>query len=485
VRPAALPGLIALGVIVCGVALASEPPPPPHSEIPFQSLYFTSGFYEFLDPDPYVLTKEFAFFSNTVPDTGVDRRLRRDLFHLVYQRTAGPQAAETMFGHAWSRDLFHWVVDTAAFVVDTTRWNSAHVWAPSLVDYQGKVYMFYAGVDPTGDQSIGYASTSLLDTTDTVWDPARVQVWTARDTRWAVVDPPLYGSQTQFRDPFVMADPDSSGHYLMFMVGGSRTRHPRMVVGVARTAGAVADFRKWYDVGALWNTDSVNTGAAFVESPHAFIDPGGRWSLYYTGYNLGSPNDSAFVSFESNNAAPSSPIDPDTTRWSAPDTVYKALGGDQTLQFWHGSEYLNWGPGYEYLGAYDDNQHAVDISQISWRSSHTFVLNDSCPPAPAPLAVDPNRGHLEFALSLLGARPSRVPVAFAVETPTKSRVRLAIYDVLGRRVCALLDEEVLPGRRELHWDGQAGAGGAVGAGIYFARLTSVAGQRVAKVVLLR
>jgi len=177
-----------------------------------------SGFYEFLDPDPYVLTKEFAFFSNTVPDTGVDRRLRRDLFHLVYQRTAGPQAAETMFGHAWSRDLFHWVVDTAAFVVDTTRWNSAHVWAPSLVDYQGKVYMFYAGVDPTGDQSIGYASTSLLDTTDTVWDPARVQVWTARDTRWAVVDPPLYGSQTQFRDPFVIPDPDSTGRLLMFYV---------------------------------------------------------------------------------------------------------------------------------------------------------------------------------------------------------------------------------------------------------------------------
>jgi hypothetical protein len=215
-RPPVLPwALLLCGLAACGVALASDPPPPPHSEIRFQALFF-SGYFMFLDPDPYVLTKEFAFFYNTVPDTGVDRHKMRDLFHLIYQRTAGPQAGETMFGHAWSRDLFHWVVDTAAFAVDTTAWNAAHVWAPSLVEHEGKVYMFYTGVDQANDQSIGYASTSLLDTTDTVWDPERVRVWTASDTRWAVADPPVYGGQTQFRDPFVMADPDSSGRLLMF-----------------------------------------------------------------------------------------------------------------------------------------------------------------------------------------------------------------------------------------------------------------------------
>ena len=232
------------------------------------------------------------------------------------------------------------------------------------------------------------------------------------------------------------------------------------------------------------NTDAVHSGASQVESPHAFKDPGGLWSLYYTGYNFGAPNDSAFVTLQSDNVTLSSPIDADTTHWSAPDTLYRSLGGDQTLQFWHGSEYLNWAPGYEYLGAYDDNQHAVDISEISWRSSHTYVLNDSCPPAVA-LGVDPKAGHLEFALNLLGARPSRIPVAFAVETPAKAHVRLSVYDVLGRRVRTLLDEELQPGRRELRWDGRGATGEAVGPGIYFARLTSAAGQRVARVVLLR
>src|SRR5215472_1058815 len=110
-RPAAPLALLALGVAVCGLALAS--PTPPHSEIRFQALYFTAGYFLFLDPDPYVVTKEFAFFHNTVPDTSGGRHDRRDLFHLIYQRSAGPQEGETMFGHAWSPDLFHWVVDTA------------------------------------------------------------------------------------------------------------------------------------------------------------------------------------------------------------------------------------------------------------------------------------------------------------------------------------------------------------------------------------
>lgn len=65
------------------------------------------------------------------------------------------------------------------------------------------------------------------------------------------------------------------------------------------------------------------------------------------------------------------------------------------------------------------------------------------------------------------------------------RIVAAIYDVLGRRVRTLLDEDVAPGRRELHWDGRGARGNTVGSGIYFARLTSAMGQCVSRVVLLR
>jgi hypothetical protein len=83
----------------------------------------------FLDPNPYVVTKEFSFVYTSEPDPSLGPGKRRALFHLIYQRSNGPQASERIFGHAWSRDLRNWWIDTLAFAVDTTWWNTAHVWS--------------------------------------------------------------------------------------------------------------------------------------------------------------------------------------------------------------------------------------------------------------------------------------------------------------------------------------------------------------------
>jgi sucrose-6-phosphate hydrolase SacC (GH32 family) len=179
----------------------------------------------FHDPDGDVSVKEFAFFRNEVAhpettvtvenDTTIQLRVRQ-MYHLIYQRSGGLHIHERTFGHAWSGDLVHWAVDTLAFAVDTTWWNRAHVWSPSLVESGGRTYLFYTGVDEQDDQRIGYASTAVLDTTNTVWDPTRVLCLQASDTRWAVVDPPLYFGQTQFRDAYVMPDPEHEGCLLMY-----------------------------------------------------------------------------------------------------------------------------------------------------------------------------------------------------------------------------------------------------------------------------
>src|SRR5881397_1956808 len=90
----------------------------------------TSGqhFSFFVDPDEFVSTKEFALFYNRVPDSTLGPDSTRRLFHLVYQRSGGPQALETVFGHAWSTDLSNWLVDTLAFTVDGSPWDAGHVW---------------------------------------------------------------------------------------------------------------------------------------------------------------------------------------------------------------------------------------------------------------------------------------------------------------------------------------------------------------------
>src|SRR5262245_32958094 len=425
--------LLAFGMLVglafggCGVALAGDPPPPPHSEIPVDALRFT-GWSLFLDPDRHVLTKEFAFFYNTVPDTGVDRRKRRDLFHLIYQRTAGPQAAETMFGHAWSPDLFHWVVDTAAFMVDTTAWNSAHVWAPSLVEHEGKVYMFYAGVDAANDQSIGYASTSLLDTTNTVWDPERVQVWTAAQTKWAVPDPPAYNFITQFRDPFVMPDPDHPGRLLMLYAAHDsvdfKLNRPGLAIGVARSQPGTVN--AWEDLGYYPSTLRSTTQIVQLEGPHAFPVNGSNagWRLMYT--SAGTPpgeNGNTTIRFES--LAPGVSVS-DTTpaNWGAPQVLKQYLGGTFAVFGWSGSEQLHVNGG-DYLAgftAWGPTFQGISITRMTWNG------NDFTVGQPSLTSVDEYRSTARgVRMSLKGFAPHADVVTFELDSPLALEAKLEVF----------------------------------------------------------
>lgn len=403
----------------------------------------------------------------------------RDSFHIFYTRQHYnlPSTQSTkIIGHKRSRDLYNWDPDEHTMHSVVSRpgfWDAGHVWAPTIIKKPGDItyHMLYTGVDSLGVQRIGVATSTDLN----VWDQDAAATYQSSNVNWALSGTP------EFRDAFVMADPDSAGRYLLYFVTKTQERG-RFVVGVARTHPFDPDnLRSWYNPQPLWNTDSLHSGAAVIESPHAVKDPGERWWLYYTGYNSGAGQDSAFVTFQTNDE---SPADLDTTRWSAPDTLYKFLGGDQKLQFWHASEYFPWAPGYEYLLAFNDSEHSVSISQISWGSPHTFVLTDSCPPKTA-LDVPVGRPALPIALDVLGPRPGRAPVAFRVQLLAPMRVELAIFDVAGRRVRTLLDDELPEGHGEVHWDGRDGRAAPLGSGVYFVRLSAAGGQRVARLVMLR
>ena len=62
---------------------------------------------------------------------------------------------------------------------------------------------------------------------------------------------------------------------------------------------------------------------------------------------------------------------------------------------------------------------------------------------------------------------------------------LRIYDVAGRLVTTLVEEKQSAGEHEVVWDGQNGAGKAVGSGIYLMRLELPGFTRVRQMVLLR
>jgi hypothetical protein len=66
----------------------------------------------------------------------------------------------------------------------------------------------------------------------------------------------------------------------------------------------------------------------------------------------------------------------------------------------------------------------------------------------------------------------------------KSSVRIAVYDIVGRLVALLADEELDPGYHERLWNGN------VASGLYFCRIEAVAsGNRrfvdVKKLILIR
>jgi hypothetical protein len=78
----------------------------------------------------------------------------------------------------------------------------------------------------------------------------------------------------------------------------------------------------------------------------------------------------------------------------------------------------------------------------------------------------------------------RTMIRFTIPPPGAS-ASLIIYDVKGRRVAALVDEESLLGTRTVWWNGTGADGRPVPSGVYFYRLT--AGRQVLsrKMVLLR
>jgi hypothetical protein len=170
----------------------------------------------------------------------------RDSFHVFYTRQdynlrQNPELDSKTIGHKRSRDLYNWDPDehTMHSVVagNGGSWDAGHVWAPTIIKKPGDItyYMLYTGVDASGVQRIGVATSTDLN----VWTQDPTATYQSSNVGWALSGTP------EFRDPFVMADPDSAGRYLLYFVTKSQERG-RYVVGVARTNPLdPANLRDW------------------------------------------------------------------------------------------------------------------------------------------------------------------------------------------------------------------------------------------------
>ncbi len=75
-----------------------------------------------------------------------------------------------------------------------------------------------------------------------------------------------------------------------------------------------------------------------------------------------------------------------------------------------------------------------------------------------------------FSLSQNHPNPFNPNTDITYSLPLPGKIRLTIYDLLGRRVRTFSDEHQTPGRKSIGWDGRDDQGNAVASGIYFYRL---------------
>jgi predicted GH43/DUF377 family glycosyl hydrolase len=195
-----------------------------------------------------------------------------DAWHLFHiPRVDGGEAVcighEHWFGHATSKDLDTWITQNPVLCTDTHNdFESAHLWAPFVMEHQGRYLMYYTGLDKELGQTLCVAES----------DDPNLERW-QKSSNNPIVD--VCGFDWQWktsqnrprhmRDPHIVRIDD---HYLLAYTTMRNDGYP--CVG-----GLISyDLQKWEDIGpilyqrvppAAWHPESVNIQQL----------PDGRWVM--------------------------------------------------------------------------------------------------------------------------------------------------------------------------------------------------------------
>lgn len=421
----------------------------------------------------------------------------------------GPDSTENKIGHAVSNDLLNWCWlslpqvgeegqpnyrarcqpavpvsnrDTMAIHSRAGKFDSKHVWAPSIVRRGLTYYMFYTGVDAAGDQRMGLAtSTDLFN-----WTQRDEPVFRWEDLgNWARPQVQQFGFDAQFRDPFVMADPANPGGWLMYFVTVPDQDHGATVVGVAQSDG---DLTQWDNDRPLYNT--LRAPDPRAESPHAFFSQG-QWRLFYTSSHDPEPADTVSrwgVYAQSN---PTSPTDELAANWS-PQTHVDTLIWDEYRQqptdsyfYWKGSEYLHFNTAndVQFMAAYNDQTWGISITRVGDTSLPALFV-ERCG-FNWQTGVDEALPNASPHLEVTGLRFGRAEIHMEIAAPQATEATITVHDLAGRAVRRLFRGRIGAGRTPVSWDGRGNDGSLLRQGIYFARLSTPLGSDSVRIPILR
>ena len=431
----------------------------------------------YVDPNPSVYPKDFAFYYNTIHDPTDPAHPWKGVFHLLYIRNKAGE--DSIIAHAWTYALGDtWFLDSLAFRPSGSGWDSKRVWAPSIQQVGNLTYMFYTGVDDLGNQSIGYVTTEVLGVTnDPFKDRPRVQAYTAQQTSWAHL-----GGVLQFRDPFIMPDPDVTnypGRYLLFNTGRDRSfpANDSYTIGVARNAQGTLD--EWIDLRNYEATDHDHLPVPNrLESPMVIQDSlSGAWRMFVANGDYDPFGYEATIFLTQ--TVGDSLTDIRASSWPQTDSLYYYTGEDADVIGWQACEHLQIGQAHFFAAFVGPD--GIGISRMHWDPNlQKFILV-----YPDLTAVPPDPDHLEVRFFVTGLHPGAGSVRLVIEAGSAISPEVILYDISGRRIRKLVGGRVMQGRTELTWDGRDDSGRLVATGAYFARMTGAGPAQVARVPVIR
>lgn len=199
-----------------------------------------------------------------------------DTHHLIYIRGKAvsnwPESPLENFGHAISTDLVNWTPQEPVLQCPDSGWDGYQVWAPHIIEHDGKYWMFYTGVNSNACQAIGIATSDDL------------YHWTRCEKNPVITSGPWgywgTGHWSDCRDPMVLKDGDT--FYCYYTAYRQLQKDPpegEYCVGVASSK----DLLNWTDCGFIRLEHSLTTPPESVFT----VKRNGKYYLTYTNYKHG------------------------------------------------------------------------------------------------------------------------------------------------------------------------------------------------------
>jgi hypothetical protein len=166
--------------------------------------------------------------------------------------------------------------------------------------------------------------------------------------------------------------------------------------------------------------------------------------------------------------------DPDTGGVLIDDRLIPRLLPGETARAWVGWETP--AENMTIFACVDRSRQIAEYDETDNRISQLFSLQVHVPDGPPPLRL---------ALHLAFPNPFSDRATIGFDLPEAGPVTVKIFDVAGRLVRTLADEDYPAGRHSLSWDGHSDAERSSAAGVYFIRIRAKEGVRTQKIVKLR